>query len=98
MTNLFTLKWRLTTFKTWAAEDAHGNNERFNPSAVKLVMDHCSEKILGGRVEAAYNRSKYKNSRLAVVEAWGRYLVTGKYPDEPDGESCEGWKKIIGAR
>lgn len=85
------------TFKTWTEEDSHGNNERFNPTAVELVMDHSADKAKGGRVQAAYNRSKYKNGRLEVVEAWGRYLVTGKYPDEPDGAPCEGWKKIVGA-
>ncbi len=86
------------TFKTWTAEDTHGNDGRFNPVAVELVMDHSAEKAKGGRVQIAYDRSKLKMRRLEIVEAWGRYLVTGKYPDEPDGEPCEGWKKIIGAR
>lgn len=85
------------TFKTWAAEDTHGNDERFNPVAVELVIDHSPEKAKGGRVQIAYDRSKLKFRRLEIVEAWGRYLITGKYPDEPDGEPCEGWKKIIGA-
>lgn len=85
------------TFKTWTAEDAHGNDARFNPTAVELVMDHSAEKAKGGRVQIAYDRSKLKYRRLEIVEAWGRYLITGKYPDEPDGEPCEGWKKIIGA-
>ena len=48
-------------------------------------------------MQIAYDRSKLKFRRLEIVEAWGRYLITGKYPDEPDGEPCEGWKKIIGA-
>lgn len=84
------------TFKTWTAEDAHGNDARFNPTAVELVMDHSAEKAKGGRVQIAYDRSKLKYRRLEIVEAWGRFLVTGKYPDEPDGEPCEGWKKIVG--
>ena len=83
------------TFSTWAHEDMHGNDRMFTHDIVELVLDHDPDKIKGGSVAARYDQSIRKNRRLELVEAWGRYLVTGKYPDEPDGEPCEGWKKII---
>ena len=85
------------TFKTWASEDMHGNDERFSFPAVEMVLDHSEERAKRDRYGGAYDRSKLKQRRLEVVEAWGRFLVTGKYPDEPDGRPCEGWRRICEA-
>lgn len=88
-----------TTYRTWIAEDIHSNDERFNQTAAEMNMDHKTnvEKAQGGSVASRYIKAKRKNRRLEIADAWGRYLVTGKYPDEPDGPPCEGWLKIIGA-
>lgn len=83
------------TFRTWVGEDDHDNNVRFPWAAAELVLDHCQDRVKGGRVAKVYDRSKLKKSRLQIVEAWGRFLVTGRYPDEPDGEPCEGWRRIL---
>ena len=83
------------TFRTWVGEDDHDNNVRFPWAAAELVLDHCQDRVKGGRVAKVYDRSKLKKTRLEIVEAWGRFLITGRYPDEPDGEPCEGWRKIL---
>lgn len=84
-----------TALKTWCSEDVHNNDERFKTAAVELVLDHNEARAKGDRYNGAYDRSRLKARRLEVVEAWGRFLVTGRYPDEADGAPCEGWARIL---
>lgn len=84
-----------TLLKTWCSDDVHDNDQRFEVTAVELVLDHNEQLAKGDRYNGAYDRSRLKARRLEVVEAWGRFLVTGRYPDEADGAPCEGWARIL---
>ena len=65
-------------FRTWAEDDAHGNNRRFDPIAVEQCMLHKTDK----KYDGAYSRGTYPEERRRIMEAWGRYCMEGKWPDE----------------
>lgn len=67
-----------STFRTWADEDEHGNTRRFNQTAVEYCLLHNEN----SKTVRAYRRNFLTNERRAVLTAWGRYLTTGKWPDE----------------
>ena len=67
-----------STFKTWASSDSHDNCNRFNEKATEMCLAHLVDDGFGG----AYGRAKLVKSRKFLMEAWGRFCYTGKYPDE----------------
>ena len=79
-----------STFRTWVGE----NRNSFDVVAAEMILDHDTAK---SKMDAykTYDRSKLEAERLKILEAWGRYLVTGRNPDEPDGEPCEGWNRLL---
>lgn len=84
-----------STFETWALDYEHGNAERFPRLAVELALDHSEGAAKNDRYRGAYDRRRMPKERRELVEAWGRYLVTGRYPNEEDGEPCEGWRRLL---
>lgn len=83
------------TLLTWALDYEHGNAERFPRLVVDLVLGHNEEAAKDDRYVGAYDRRRLQKERRELMEYWGRYLVTGRYPDEPDGEPCEGWRRLL---
>ena len=79
-----------STFRTWVGE----NRNSFDVVAAEMILDHDTAKSKMD-VYKTYDRSKLEAERLKILEAWGRYLVTGRRPDEPDGEPCEGWSRLL---
>lgn len=79
-----------STFRTWVGE----NRNSFDVVAAEMILDHDTAKSKMD-VYKTYDRSKLEAERLKILEAWGRYLVTGRRPDEPDGEPCEGWSRLV---
>lgn len=65
-------------FRTWAEDDAHGNNRRFDPKAVEQCMLHKTD----DKYDGAYSRGTYPAERRRIMEAWGRYCMDGKWPDD----------------
>ena len=65
-------------FRTWAEDDAHGNNRRFDAKAVEQCMLHKTD----DKYDGAYSRGTYPEERRRIMEAWGRYCMEGKWPDE----------------
>lgn len=63
--------------------------------AVELALDHSEGAAKNDRYRGAYDRRRMPKERRELVEAWGRYLVTGRYPNEEDGEPCEGWRRLL---
>ena len=78
------------TFRTWVGE----NRKSFDVLAAEMILDHDTAKSKMD-VYKTYDRSELIPERLKILEAWGRYLVTGRRPDEPDGEPCEGWRRLL---
>lgn len=70
-----------TCFRSWLKHAAlHGL--RFDPELAELCLDHVDGDKFGG----AYNRmglsEEDDKERLKIMEAWGRYCMEGKWPDE----------------
>ena len=65
-------------FRTWAEDDAHGNNRRFDPKAVEQCMLHKTD----DKYDGAYSRGTYPAERRRIMEYWGRYCMEGKWPDD----------------
>ena len=63
-------------FKSWSV--SNGNDKRFNEQAVEINMTHKLDDGYSG----AYNRAKHEKARREIMEAWGRFCYTGKYPNE----------------
>lgn len=68
-----------SSFRTWATTDEHENYKRFNKEAVEICITHG---IKNDTYNGAYNRPRHEKTRKELMEAWGRYCYTGKYPDE----------------
>lgn len=60
------------TFRTWAKDDALGNNRRFDQEAVELCLLHSKDDAYHG----AYDRAPLEKERRAIVEAWGEYCYS----------------------
>lgn len=67
-----------SSFRTWLTTDKHKNYQRFNHEAAELCLAHFVGDDYGG----GYNRPDLADARRECMEAWGRYCVTGLYPDE----------------
>lgn len=84
--------------RTWAEDDEHGNIYRFPGAVSELVLDHNASKAKGDALDGSYRRGKLKKSRIDLMTYYGRYLITGKWPDEADGEECPEWVAIVGKK
>lgn len=84
--------------RTWAEDDEHGNIFRFPGVVGELVLDHNASKAKGDALGGSYRRGKLKKSRIDLMAHYGRYLITGKWPDEADGEECPEWIAIVGSK
>jgi len=60
------------TFRTWAKDDAMGNNRRFDQEAVELCLLHSKNDAYDG----AYDRAPLAKERRAIMEAWGKYACS----------------------
>lgn len=84
-----------TTFTTWSEDDEHGVDAAISKLAVELCLDHDAGKAKGDALNGSYRRNPKKKSRIDALTLWGRFLITGRYPDEPDGVECEEWQNIL---
>ena len=84
--------------RTWAEDDVHGNIDRFNGVVCEMVLDHNVSKAKGDALDGSYRRGNLKKSRIDLMTYYGRYLITGKWPDEADGEECPEWVAIVGEK
>lgn len=84
--------------RTWAEDDEHGNIYRFPGAVSELVLDHNSSKAKGDALNGAYRRGNLKKSRIDLMTHYGRYLITGKWPDEKGGDECPEWVAIVGRK
>lgn len=74
-----------SSFRTWAEEDEHGNLHRFDQEAAEMILLHKREDAN----KQAYRRGSLINERRLLLESWGRYLTTGKWPEELDDAAAE---------
>lgn len=84
--------------RTWAEDDEHGNIYRFPGVVCEMVLDHNVSKAKGDALGGSYRRGNLKKSRIDLMDFYGRYLITGKWPDEADGEECPEWVAILGKK
>ena len=87
-----------TAFTTWSDEDEHGNDQIISFTAVELTLDHDKKRARNDNHKGAYRRNDKRQSRIDALTWWGRFLTTGKYPDEEDGKECEEWLAIVGSQ
>ena len=87
-----------TVFSTWCEDDEHGNDQIISSMAVELTLDHDKERTKNDNHKGAYRRNDKRQSRINALTWWGRFLTTGKYPDEDDGKECEEWLAIVGSQ
>lgn len=71
-----------TCFKTWTMLTAHGNYARFNPNVVERCLDHAVKDQFGGAYYRQGLSADYETHEREIMEAWGRYCIEGKWPDE----------------
>ena len=64
----------------------------------ELVLDHNSSKAKGDALNGAYRRGNLKKSRIDLMTHYGRYLITGRWPDEDGGDECPEWVAIVGRK
>lgn len=61
------------TFRTWAKDDELGNNRRFDQQAVEMCLLHAKNDAYNG----AYDRAPLAKERRQIMEAWGKYCMSG---------------------
>lgn len=71
-----------TCLKTWTMLTAHGNYARFNPNIVKRCLDHAVKDEYGGAYYRQGLSADDEAHEREIMEAWGRYCIEGKWPDE----------------
>lgn len=71
-----------TCFKTWTMLTAHGNYARFNPNVVERCLDHAVKDQFGGAYYRQGLSADDETHEREIMEAWGRYCIEGKWPDE----------------
>jgi len=60
------------SFRTWAKDDALGNNRLFDQEAVELCLLHAKRDTYKG----AYDRTSLDKERRMVMAAWGKYCFS----------------------
>ncbi|WP_443743900.1 tyrosine-type recombinase/integrase [Sutterella sp.] len=73
-----------STFLTWVTSPNHKNYLRFNRDIADLCLDHEIKDSLGHAYYRIGLSSEHERHAREIMEAWGRYCMTGKWPDEPD--------------
>lgn len=63
--------------------------------AVELCLDHSAGKAKGDPLNGAYRRNPKAKRRREAATLWGRFLITGRYPDEADAPEWDSWQKIV---
>lgn len=71
-----------TCFKTWTMLTAHGNYARFKPNVVERCLDHAVKDQFGGAYYRQGLSADDETHEREIMEAWGRYCIEGKWPDE----------------
>lgn len=66
------------TFRTWAGEDEHGNVSTFNQDAAEFCLLHT----VHDKTKRSYLRNTLRNERRTLMNAWGKYLSTGEWPQK----------------
>jgi integrase len=85
-----------TTFATWSEDDEHAVDAMISKLAVELCLDHNAGKAKGDPLNGAYRRHPKIKRRREAATLWGRFLITGRYPDESDAPEWDAWQKIVG--
>lgn len=73
------------SFRTWAKNAEHGNNRRFDQEAAEKCLLHKTDAKFSG----AYDRDGLEKERRMLMEYWGVYCTTGKWPDELEGAALD---------
>lgn len=60
------------SFRTWAKDDALGNNRSFDQEAVELCLLHSKK----DQYDGAYDRAPLANERRRIMSAWGKYCYS----------------------
>ena len=68
--------------RTWTELTAHGNYARFNPNIVERCLDHAAKDRFGGAYYRQGLSADDEAHEREIMEAWGRYCIEGKLPDE----------------
>ena len=68
--------------RTWTELTAHGNYARFNPNIVERCLDHAAKDRFGGAYYRQGLSADDEAHEREIMEAWGRYCIEGKWPDE----------------
>ena len=84
-----------TTFATWSEDDEHDVDATISKLAVELCLDHSAGKAKGDPLNGAYRRNPMAKRRREAATLWGRFLITGRYPDEADAPEWDSWQKIV---
>lgn len=84
-----------TTFGTWSEDDEHDVDVTISNTAVELCLDHSAGKAKGDSLNGAYRRNPKAKRRREAATLWGRFLITGQYPDEADAPEWDAWQKIV---
>lgn len=84
-----------TTFATWSEDDEHDVDATISKLAVELCLDHSAGKAKGDPLNGAYRRNPKAKRRREAATLWGRFLITGRYPDEADAPEWDSWQKIV---
>ena len=61
------------SFRTWAKDDELENNRRFDQQAVEMCLLHAKNDAYNG----AYDRAPLAKERRQIMEAWGKYCMSG---------------------
>ena len=84
-----------TTFTTWSEDDEHDVDATISRMAVELCLDHSERKAKGDSLNGAYRRNPKAKRRREAATLWGRFLITGRYPDQDDAPEWDAWRKIV---
>lgn len=84
-----------TTFATWSEDDEHDVDAMISKLAVELCLDHNAGKAKGDPLNGSYRRNPKVRRRREAATLWGRFLITGRYPDQADAPEWDAWQKIV---
>lgn len=66
------------SFRTWAQDDELGNDRRFSDKVAELCLHHK----VGDAYNGAYERNQAMKSRIEMMQAWGKYCLSGVRSDD----------------